>query len=57
MPELLTALGAILVVAGIAGTVLPLLPGVPLVFAGLLLAAWGDGFERVGWPSDRKSVV
>lgn len=51
MPELLTALGAILVIAGIAGTVLPLLPGVPLVFAGLLLAAWGDGFERVGWPS------
>ncbi len=39
---------ALLVVAGIAGSVLPLLPGVPLVFAGLLLAAWMDGFERVG---------
>lgn len=37
----------LLVVAGIAGTVLPLLPGVPLVFAGLLLAAWHDSFTEV----------
>ncbi|MGH9382657.1 MAG: DUF456 domain-containing protein [Thermoanaerobaculia bacterium] len=51
MPEILIAGGAILVVLGIAGTVLPLLPGPPLVFGGLLLAAWGDGFERVGWPA------
>jgi uncharacterized protein YqgC (DUF456 family) len=38
----------LLVLAGIAGAVLPALPGVPLVFAGLLLAAWIDGFEKVG---------
>jgi hypothetical protein len=38
----------LLVVAGIAGTVLPMLPGVPLVFAGLLLAAWHGGFDQVG---------
>ncbi len=37
----------LLVVVGIAGTVLPMLPGVPLVFAGLLLAAWHGGFEQV----------
>jgi uncharacterized protein len=37
-----------LVVIGIAGTVLPMLPGVPLVFAGLLLAAWHGGFNQVG---------
>lgn len=36
-----------LVVVGIAGTVLPMLPGVPLVFAGLLLAAWHGGFDQV----------
>jgi uncharacterized protein YqgC (DUF456 family) len=42
-------IGALLVVAGFLGVVLPALPGLPLVFAGLLLAAWGDGFERVGW--------
>jgi uncharacterized protein YqgC (DUF456 family) len=38
-----------LVLAGVAGTVLPALPGAPLVFAGLLLAAWIDHFEKVGW--------
>lgn len=38
----------LLVTIGIAGTVLPMLPGVPLVFAGLLLAAWHGGFEQVG---------
>jgi uncharacterized protein YqgC (DUF456 family) len=39
-----------LVLIGIAGTVLPMLPGVPLVFGGLLLAAWAGGFQSVGWP-------
>jgi uncharacterized protein len=39
---------AILLVAiGIAGTILPMLPGVALVFAGLLLAAWHGGFDQV----------
>ncbi len=42
-------LATILVVIGIAGTVLPALPGAPLVFAGLLIAAWIDGFQKVGW--------
>ncbi len=42
-------LAALLIVAGLAGTVLPALPGVPLVFAGLLVGAWADDFERVGW--------
>ena len=40
---------ALLIVAGLAGTVLPALPGIPLVFAGLVLGAWADDFERVGW--------
>lgn len=38
----------ILVAFGLVGIVLPVLPGVPLVFGGLLVAAWSDGFERVG---------
>jgi uncharacterized protein YqgC (DUF456 family) len=42
-------LAMVLVLVGVAGSVLPALPGVPLVFAGLLLAAWVDGFEKVGW--------
>jgi uncharacterized protein YqgC (DUF456 family) len=41
-------LAGMLVAAGIAGAVLPLLPGAPLVFLGLLVGAWIDGFQRVG---------
>jgi uncharacterized protein YqgC (DUF456 family) len=41
-------LAALLVLAGLAGSVLPALPGVPLVFAGLVVAAWADDFTRVG---------
>jgi len=49
MTALLWVLVVVLVVLGLAGTILPALPGVPLVFAGLLLAAWIDGFAKVGW--------
>lgn len=46
--ELLIGLFAtLLVIGGLAGAVLPILPGLPMVFGGLLLAAWGDRFERV----------
>jgi uncharacterized protein len=38
---------AILTLVGVIGTILPMLPGVPLVFAGLALAAWVDGFQQV----------
>jgi uncharacterized protein YqgC (DUF456 family) len=41
-------LAALLVVVGIAGTILPALPGVTLVFTGLVLGAWADDFTRVG---------
>ena len=37
-----------LVLIGIVGTVVPGLPGAILVLAGLALAAWVDGFTRVG---------
>jgi hypothetical protein len=36
-----------LVGVGIAGVLLPGLPGTLLVFGGLLLAAWADGFQNV----------
>jgi uncharacterized protein YqgC (DUF456 family) len=39
----------LLVLVGLAGSVLPALPGVTLVFAGLLVGAWADDFTRVGW--------
>ncbi len=42
-------LAALMVIAGVAGSVLPALPGVGLVFGGLVVAAWADDFQRVGW--------
>lgn len=42
---------AVLVVIGLAGTILPALPGVPLVFAGLVIAAWIGDFQKIGWPT------
>ena len=38
----------LLVVGGLVGTILPAMPGVPMVFAGLLLAAWITDFEPAG---------
>lgn len=45
--EWLWIIVVLLVLAGLAGIVLPMLPGVPLLFGGLLLAAWIDHFARV----------
>ena len=44
----LLVLAVLLVVVGIGGLLLPALPGAPMVFAGLALAAWAEGFEYVG---------
>lgn len=41
-------LAALLVIAGVAGLVLPALPGAPLLFAGLVVAAWAEDFAYVG---------
>jgi uncharacterized protein YqgC (DUF456 family) len=41
-------LATVLIVVGLVGTVLPVLPGVPIVFGGMLLAAWADHFTHVG---------
>jgi len=41
-------LAAVLVLVGLAGVVLPALPGLPLVYGGMLLAAWAGHFEQVG---------
>jgi uncharacterized protein YqgC (DUF456 family) len=49
--NVLWILAWVLVLVGLAGVVLPALPGPPLIFAGLLLAAWADGFARVGAPT------
>jgi uncharacterized protein YqgC (DUF456 family) len=43
-------LAGALILVGLAGTVLPALPGLPVVFSGMLLAAWAGGFREIsGW--------
>lgn len=42
-------LAFLLVIVGFAGTVLPVLPGVPIVLVGLIMMAWLDEFVHVGW--------
>jgi uncharacterized protein YqgC (DUF456 family) len=38
-----------LILIGLAGTFLPGIPGAIAVFGGMLLAAWIDDFQRIGW--------
>jgi len=45
--EIWYALAGLLILVGLAGTILPAVPGVPLVFAGMLLAAWAGDFSKV----------
>ena len=47
MTTTLWIIAALLIVVGVAGTVLPALPGVPLIFGGVLLAAWIGDFQRI----------
>jgi len=41
-------LAGVLVVTGFVGVVAPVLPGAPLVLAGLIVAAWAEDFQHVG---------
>jgi uncharacterized protein YqgC (DUF456 family) len=47
MTTTLWVIAVLLIVVGVAGTVLPALPGVPLIFGGVLLAAWIGDFQRI----------
>jgi uncharacterized protein len=42
------AVVAVLMLAGLAGSVLPILPGTPLIFAGALLYAYATDFQTIG---------
>ena len=46
---LLDLLAGLLVVVGLAGAVVPMLPGLPLIFFGLWLFAGVDHYRHVGW--------
>ena len=41
-------IAVLLIAAGVLGTLLPALPGPILVFAGVFVGAWADGFTRIG---------
>ena len=47
MSVVLWVFAVALMAIGVAGTVLPALPGATLVFGGIALAAWVDGFTRI----------
>ena len=47
-PTFLYFAAALLVAVGLVGTVAPAIPGAPLIFLGLALAAWAEGFQQVG---------
>jgi uncharacterized protein len=50
MTVILWIVAIALIVVGVAGTVLPAVPGAILVFGGIALAAWIDDFARIpGW--------
>ena len=47
MTAILWTVSIALILLGLAGTVLPALPGVTLIFGGIALAAWIDDFARI----------
>lgn len=42
---------AALIIIGLLGTILPVLPGLPVMFAGMWLAAWVDGYVHITVPT------
>jgi uncharacterized protein len=45
----LWGLVVIMVAVGLIGTILPAIPGVPLIYGGLFLAAYIGDFQKIGW--------
>ena len=48
MATLLLVLGVVTVVAGLASLAVPMVPGLAIVYGGVLLVAWADHFTRIG---------
>jgi uncharacterized protein len=45
---LLNVLAAVLIVVGLIGAIVPVFPGIPLIFAGIWLIAGVDGYRHLG---------
>ncbi len=48
MSVFLWIISIVLILAGLAGLIIPMIPGIPFMFAGFLIAAWIDKFQTVG---------
>lgn len=49
METLLYLLAVALILAGLVGIILPVMPGMLLVWGGLMVGAYADGYEHIGW--------
>lgn len=47
LQQILYIVSAALIVIGLLGVFLPVLPGIPLAFVGMVLAAWVGGFKEI----------
>jgi len=45
---LLEVIGAVLIVSGLVGAILPVLPGIPLIFGGIWMISGADEYRHVG---------
>jgi uncharacterized protein len=48
MQILLNTVAAVVIVVGLVGAIVPVLPGIPLIFAGIWLIAGVDGYRHLG---------
>ena len=51
LSDLLFGFSYLLITLGIVGAMVPVLPGPPFIWIGVLVWAWADGFARIGWPT------
>ncbi|MGF6710309.1 uncharacterized protein YqgC (DUF456 family) [Luteibacter sp. W1I16] len=49
MEAVLYLLAAALIAGGVVGAILPVLPGIPMIFGGIWLAAAVDDYQHLGW--------
>ncbi len=57
MEMALYLLGALALLAGLAGLLLPVLPGAPLLLGGVVLLGWAGHFTRIGWGTIAAAAV
>ena len=51
LSTILFAVSYLLIILGVVGALVPVLPGPLLIWLGVLVWAWADGFVHIGWPT------